>query len=74
MIFYDLTAEETRDWAGDPTQKWPCSELSGKQISIELANNGDLVELLIGGEHYEGNLDGSELMAISDDCKKGYFD
>jgi len=35
---------DTFAWANRPYRRWPCSRLSGRNVRIEFAPNGDLVD------------------------------
>lgn len=59
-----LSRNDTYEWAHKPGKAWPCSNLSGKSLFVEL-ERGDLVDIRINGR--AGDCDSHELSCIIDD-------
>lgn len=66
-----LSANDTYNWAHRPGKSWPCSQLSGKRLVVEVDSNG-LCDLAIDGRT-DTDCDGSELDAIVDDHLPAYL-
>lgn len=62
------SARDTYNWAHRIHESWPCSELSGNRVFIEL-DKGDLVDFAINGKY--GDIDATELNAFINDILKG---
>jgi len=62
-----LSARDTHQWAHKPGAWWPCSQLAGHRVFVQLAANGDLVDLQIDGGRGEQDVDSNELNAILQD-------
>ncbi|MFH2076400.1 MAG: hypothetical protein ABIJ57_13825 [Pseudomonadota bacterium] len=60
---------DTYDWAHRSGCSWPCSELSGKRVFVELDSKGDLVDLVINGKM--GDVAAHELNAFIEDALNG---
>jgi hypothetical protein len=59
-----MSADDTYNWANRAGNSWPCSELSGKRLFVEL-QRGDLVDIKINGR--DGDCSSHELNAILED-------
>ena len=59
-----VNSQETYSWANRSGNSWPCSELSGKTVFVEL-HKGDLVDFAINGK--TENVDATELNAFIED-------
>ena len=60
----NLSARETYDWAHTPGASWPCSELAGHAVRVEIDSNG-LCDLAVrGAAGFDG---GDELAACVGD-------
>ena len=71
-IYIQAIPDDTTAWATRPSASWPCSDLRGSGVNIELdSRNGDLLDVYVTGEDglktldYEGG--GDELTAFCDD-------
>lgn len=63
------SANDTYKWANRTHESWPCSELSGNRVFIEL-HKGDLVDFALNGKY--GDIDAAELNAFIEDTLKEY--
>ena len=63
------SVNDTYSWAHRLNNSWPCSQLSGNRVFIEL-DNGDLVDLTLNGK--DANLDITELNAFIEDTLRDY--
>ena len=61
------TEEDTINWANRPGSSWPCSELSGNSLFIELYA-GDLVDLELNSG--DCDIGATELNAFIEDALK----
>ena len=61
----ELSQEDTYQWAHKQGASWPCSVLSGKSLFVEIAPNGDLVDIRINNKL--GDCPNDELQAIIND-------
>ena len=61
------TEEDTMKWANRPLNSWPCSELSGNALFVEL-HRGDLVDLELNSG--DCVISATELNAFIEDALK----
>lgn len=59
-----ISSNETFKWARRPNAQWPCSTLADRRIFVELASNGDLVDIKINGKNPKNNIDSHELNSL----------
>lgn len=64
------SGNDTYDWAHRAGDAWPCSDLSGKRVFVELDRNGDLVDLVINSGKECQDVAGHELNAFIEDVMK----
>ena len=66
-----LTANETHAWANRPGQRWPCSQLAGIALMVQVDDNG-LCDILAGGRD-GSDIGGDEIDAcVGDHLKTEY--
>ena len=63
-----LSAAETERWAERPGNRWPCSQLSGRRLRVDVDATG-IYDLAINGKC--ADCDGRELDAIVSDHLPG---
>lgn len=69
-IHLSLSSDDTYAWAHKTGASWPCSTVSGYGIDVELAPNGDLVDLTVSddkGRFADRDIPSGELNAIVSD-------
>jgi hypothetical protein len=60
-----LSADDTYRWANRAGGWWPCSDISGKRLCVQVDSNG-LVGVFVNGSG-DADIDGNELDAIVSD-------
>jgi hypothetical protein len=62
------SARDTAEWAQRPTQRWPCSTLSGHRFFVEFDRNG-LLDFALDGK-IDADVDAHELSCCASDLLK----
>lgn len=62
-----LSQRETENWASSPFSSWPCSELCGRSLYVEIDRNGLCAISVNGSSSLVENLSNDELSACVSD-------